>query len=60
MYNCLNELKICNNNITDLKDEINTYNNHEMSYINVYNTYKNIVSTCSFPIYFIHQCFTNR
>ena len=59
IYNCMNELEICNINNTNLRNEINIYNNNEMSEIDVYNTYRNIISTCSFPIYYIHQCFTN-
>ena len=61
LYDCKSDLEICNTNNTNLQDEITNLETEmtDVSNIEVINTYRNIVSTCSFPIYYIHKCFTS-
>jgi len=61
LYDCKNSLVICNTNNTYLQGEITNQaiEMADVSNIDVINTYRNIVTTCSFPLYYIHKCFTS-
>ena len=61
LYACANNLVICNTNNTYLQDEITNQEIKmaDVSNLDVINIYRNIVTTCSFPLYYIHKCFTS-